>query len=137
MNKYLALLATLICLGLATCTYDKKELEIQNNHPQPSDCDTTGLHGAISYCRDIKPIITTYCYGKGDQTCHVSPSNQGASGNFTTYEGLYSKVKNGTLEDRVFVLKDMPPSNANEPKKLSAADSTKLRNWIQQGAKNN
>jgi putative hemolysin len=123
---------TVYCLGLAflasliylqSCTYDKGEV------PKPVK--------AVSYQNDIKPIIQTYCYGQGGQTCHVTPSNQGAVGDFTTYAGLKAKADNGTIQIRVFNLKDMPPAYSSGPTALTAEALETFKSWVNNGAPKN
>ena len=82
--------------------------------------------------------MVTYCLGTGNQTCHVTPSNEGANGDFTTYAGLDTKVINGTIQSRVFSSNGgMPPSYSSGPTSLSSADMTKFMSWVNNGAPNN
>ncbi len=124
---YLWLLLLVTFCYLPSCTYDKGDL------PKPIPITTT-----ISYVSDIKPIMVTYCYGQGTQTCHVTSSNQGASGDFTTYAGLKAKVDNGTIQSRVINLGgDMPPSYSTGPIALAPDDLEKLKTWVNNGAQDN
>jgi hypothetical protein len=68
---YLWLTLLITFCYLQSCTYEKGEL------PTPIK--------SASYQAAIKPIMVTYCYGQGTQTCHVTPSNQFATGDFTTF----------------------------------------------------
>lgn len=108
---------------LQSCTSDKGEV------PKPI--------ATVSYQSDIKPIIQTYCSGQGGQSCHVTPSNQGAPGDFSTYAGLKEKVDNGTIQSRVFNLKDMPPTYSNGPTALTAEDLETFKSWVNNGAPEN
>jgi hypothetical protein len=121
---FIAILAT-----TGACTYEKGErAEPRNNN------DTT----AVTYTGDIKPILVTYCYGQGEQACHVTATNQGATGDFTTYQGLKDKVDNGTIESRVFAPNGgMPPPYSTGPTSLTAGDLAKFKKWVDQGAPNN
>jgi hypothetical protein len=123
--------AFLIALALiSSCAYSKK-----NIMPSTGDANSTM---AVSYSLEIKPIIVTYCLGTGGQTCHVTPSNEGANGDFTTYGGLYAKVINGSIQSRVFSANaSMPPSYSSGPTQLSPADKTKFMAWVNNGAPNN
>ena len=118
-----------VCFSFLSCTY-KKHSGIA---PVVSVANT-----AVSYNTDIKPILTTYCYGIGAQTCHVTNSNQGANGDFTSYTGLKNKVINGTIQSRVFNPGGgMPPSYSTGPKTLTATDLQKFKDWVAQGALDN
>ena len=118
-----------VCFSFLSCTY-KKHSGIAPVVPVANT--------AVSYNTDIKPILTTYCYGIGAQTCHVTNSNQGANGDFTAYAGLKSKVINGTIQSRVFNPGGgMPPSYSTGPKTLTATDLQKFKDWVAQGALDN
>ena len=109
---------------LQSCTNDKGEL--------PTPIKT------VSYQSTIKPIIITNCYGQNAQTCHVTPSNQGSNGDFTTYTGLKQKIDNGSFQIRVLSnTGSMPPSFSTGPKSLSSEDLEKLKTWVNDGAQNN
>ncbi|MES2592227.1 MAG: hypothetical protein V4608_10105 [Bacteroidota bacterium] len=120
---YLWLVLLISFSYLQSCTYDKGEI--------PAPVQTA------PYQTTVKPIIQTYCYGQGAQSCHVTNSNQGASGDFTTYEGLKEKVDNGSFENRVFTLHDMPPAYSTSPTALAPEDFAKLKTWVNNGALNN
>lgn len=108
---------------MISCTYDKGDV------PQPVQ--------SVSYQTDIKPIMQTYCYGQGGQACHVTPTNQAAVGDFTTYAGLKEKVDNGTIASRVFNLKDMPPAYSLGPTAIPADTLEILKAWVNNGALDN
>jgi hypothetical protein len=111
-----------------SCTYDSRE----KIDPTPV-ADST-----VHYGLTIKPIITTYCTGTGSQRCHVSNSNQGSPGDFTTYKDLKAKVDLGRIKTRVFDDGGgMPPSYSEGPKSISAADLAKFKLWVKQGAPEN
>ncbi len=119
------LILTSFCY-LNSCTNDKGEL------PKPV------VVLSAPYQTVVKPIIVTYCYGQGTQTCHVTNSNQGASGDFTTYAGLKAKVDNGSFAIRVFNSKDMPPSYSSpSPTIITPDDLEKLKVWVNNGALDN
>ena len=114
---------------LHACTYDKAMLI------KP---DTVQDTVKISYVKDIHPIIVKYCYGTGSQTCHVTPSNQGANGDYTTYAGLKAKVNNGSLVSRVLKPNGgMPPTYSSGPQVLTATELADIQSWINEGAPNN
>lgn len=117
------------------CTYDERE------NPQPiiAAQDTTIiLDSIVSYKLDIKPILITYCLGIGNQSCHVSNTNQGANGDFTIYQILKNKVDSGKIALRVFTSNGgMPPSYSNSQRALTPIDLQKFKNWVLNGAPNN
>lgn len=109
---------------LQSCTNDKGDL------PVPIK--------TAPYQASIKPILITYCYGQGAQSCHVTPSNAGSSGDFTTYDGLKAKVDNGTIQARVLnTAGGMPPTYSTGPTALAPDDLEKLKTWINNGAQDN
>lgn len=123
-------LSGFLILILSSCNHDHG-LEPVPFIPPPSD-------SVISYSKDIVPILQTFCFGINGQTCHVTVSNQGANGDFTTYEGLKAKVDNGTIAVRVFNPNGgMPPSYSNNPTPLADSDLFKFELWVEQGAPNN
>ena len=123
---YLGLILFVTFCFLQSCTFDKGEL------PKPIPVTI------ISYATDIKPILVTYCYGQGIQTCHVTPSNQHAVGDYTTYAGLKTHIDNGTIQTRVLTPGGgMPPSTSTGPTALAPDDLEKLRTWVNNGAQNN
>lgn len=93
-----------------------------------SDYEERGCAGpSPSYESDIKPIIALHCL---DACCHAQG---GSNGNYSNYDGLLFRVKNGTLEKRVLQVKDMP-QNA-EP--LSDQELQTIYCWIHNGAPKN
>ncbi|HEY0030733.1 MAG TPA: cytochrome c [Bacteroidia bacterium] len=102
-------------LLMASCTFEKAQ-------PLPVGCTTT-----IFYATDIQPMINSKCV-----SCHTAGGT--GTGDFTSYTGLKAKAESGSLNTRVFVLKDMPP--AGNPQ-LTEDELSKLKCWIEQGAPNN
>jgi hypothetical protein len=116
-------------IWIASCRYDK--------HVAPEAPPLPG-NTVVSYQTDIHPLMVLYCYGQGNQACHVAASNQGANGDFTNYAGLKAKVDNGSIQSRVINANGgMPPSYSNGPQHLAAADRQKLMSWMSTGALNN
>ncbi|MEO8148752.1 MAG: hypothetical protein ABI723_14000 [Bacteroidia bacterium] len=111
------------------CLYDKGDL------PEPAlPADTT----TVSYSKDIVPIMITYCLGVGNQHCHVTNSNQGSVGDFSTYPGLKEKIDSGKFALRVFNSNGgMPPPYTNGPKVIAPGDLQKLHKWVDMGAPDN
>ncbi|MES2141186.1 MAG: hypothetical protein V4511_15875 [Bacteroidota bacterium] len=121
---YLWLMLLVTFCYLQSCTYDKGDLPIPIK--------------TAPYQTAIKPILITYCYGQGTQTCHVTVSNQGAPGDFTTYAGIKAKVDNGTIQSRVLTSGGgMPPTYSSGPTALSSEDLEKLKTWVNNGAQDN
>ena len=83
------------------------------------DCSTT----LVTYDSTIKVIIDAHCLSSG---CHNAGS---PNGNYTTYAGIFARVKNGTLAQRVLYTKDMPKNSS-----LSLEDRKKIKCWIDGGA---
>lgn len=76
---------------------------------------------------DIMPIFETYCNSSG---CHGN--GQSASrGNFTSYTGINNKYINGSLNNRVLIQKNMPPSGS-----LSVEELRLFQCWIDSLAPN-
>lgn len=123
--KHFFVYATLVSFLflMQACTYYKGEV------PQPIK--------TVSYTTDIVPIMQIYCYGENGQSCHVTVSNTGAPGDFTSYAGLKEKVDNNSITSRVFNLKDMPPTYSNGPTAMTSEHLEAFRAWVNDGAPNN
>ena len=82
----------------------------------------------VKYSTDISMIMTTYCSTKS--SCHGTAAS---AGDFTSYAGLQPYANNGSLRDRVLVVKDMPQGGP------ILADSLlqKIDCWLQKGFPNN
>ncbi|MBA3647153.1 MAG: hypothetical protein H0W62_01155 [Chitinophagales bacterium] len=123
--KYLFVVAC-ACLFFIGCSNDKTAMPA----PKVLIEDTV-----ISFSKDIVPILQVYCYGTGGQQCHVTNSNQGSNGDFTTCAGLIDKVNNGSLQSRVFSPSGgMPPSYSLGPTQIADTALQKLELWVNQGA---
>ena len=75
----------------------------------------------ITFEKDIKPIMDTYC---GGLFCH-----HGKPSTWTKYEFTKKAVDNGTFYNRVIEKKDMP-----KRKKLSEEDIETIKKWLKSGA---
>ena len=105
------------CLSLIVlqaCYYDNEE----ELYPGFSACDTTN----VDFGNEIQPIINTNC---AISNCHVP--GMGLV-DLTTYSGVIGIVDNGSLEQRVIIQKDMPPSGP-----LNNCDIKKIETWIING----
>jgi mono/diheme cytochrome c family protein len=107
---------------ITSCTYKKGEIPEITDPASANDCDST-----ISYANHIAPLMLNYCNG-----CHTAGGT--GNGDFSDYAGLKQKVDNGSLNNRVLVIKDMP--QAGSPT-LSDSERKLIDCWIQQGAPNN
>ena len=124
--RFIALI--IIVLSISSCTFDTSDMII----PAPPVSDTI----IVSFTNDIVPILQTYCYGTGNQLCHVSNSNQFAVGDFTICSELRDRALSGVLASRIFSPNGgMPPSYSNSPTTLSDSAKQILELWIEQGAK--
>jgi len=77
------------------------------------------------YSTDIEPIITKKCTLSG---CHGAGST---IADFTNFVVLKTLADNGTVLNRVFVLKIMPPANIDT---LTTQEKVKLKCWLDNGA---
>ena len=97
------------------------EQGVKNNYCD--ECDTT----QYTYSGTIKAIV--------DQNCATSPACHGSGtqyGDFTTYEGVKSRVDNQLIQKRSIVNKDMPPAAP-----MPDCELLLIKNWIDHGALNN
>ncbi len=109
-----------ICLMLNGCKHKTGEIKPARN----KDTAMVILKDTfIHYNPIIKPIITKYCI-----TCHINS-------NLLQIE-TYAEVKNssdaGTLSERLFSDKDMPPSGSPKP---TQDELNKIKKWIADGCK--
>jgi hypothetical protein len=120
---------------LVSCT-KQKGIPVQPG--AMNQVDSTKLQN-VTYSGSIRPILVMYCYGESGQSCHVTNTNIGANGDFTTYDGLKDKVDNGSIDSRVFqrLGSPMPPTYANGPKELTPTDLAVFKKWVEIGAPNN
>jgi len=68
--------------------------------------------------------------------CHISGTS--APGNYLTYQGISSILRNGSFKNRVFDIKDnptlgMPPEYSAGPKFLTDAQLSLLSCWMEGG----
>ena len=112
-----ALIIVSLFLFLNSCTNDKAE------DPNPCAFDASQL----KYNGLIKTIVNTNCAALG--SCHGSPQEQDAGGEFTSYTLLKEKIDNNSFKNRVFDLKDMPQGSS-----LSECDFRQLKEWFDAGA---
>ncbi|MCE3280829.1 MAG: hypothetical protein K0S44_3020 [Bacteroidetes bacterium] len=106
-----------VIVFIASCTSEKGAVPIRD-----VNCDST-----ISYSADIAPLMNNYC-----NSCHVSGGT--GTGDFTTYAGVKEKADNGSLRNRVVVLKDMPQPGSPQ---LTEDERIMIDCWIKQGSPDN
>ena len=106
-----------LALLLSSCYYDNEEELYPADH-----CDSEN----VNFASDISAIISIKCASPG---CHVNGG--AANGNFETYEGIKSKVDNGSFMNRTIIDKTMPPNS-----ELSLCEIEKLTSWLNKGATN-
>jgi mono/diheme cytochrome c family protein len=121
MKKILFLIIPMLVF-YTSCTYKKGEVPELPAAAAAGDCDS-----AVSYASQIAPLVMNYCNG-----CHT-PGGTG-TGDFSDYAGLKQKADDGSLKNRVVVVKDMP--EAGSPT-LTDAERKLIDCWIKQGAPNN
>jgi len=119
MNKILFLATAIAIVSISSCSKDKAE----ETNPDPCAYDASQLR----YNGFIKNIIDTRCASDG--ACHGTPQGQNAGGEYLTYAEIKAKVDNGSFNNRLFVLKDMPQGSS-----LSDCELKKLKDWYNAGA---
>lgn len=114
------------CIGLLFtavspgCYADKEEL-LYPGSVSAVDCNTV----SAKYAADVQPIIASKCATGG---CH----DASASGGVVLQTHSQVSAKKDRVYARAVVEKSMPSSGA-----LSAAETAKLKCWIDSGAPNN
>lgn len=87
------------------------------------ECDTT----SYTYSGTVKTIINQNC--ATTVACHGVGTSYG---DFTTYEGVKSRVTKQLIQKRAIVDKDMPPAAP-----IPDCELLLIKNWIDHGALNN
>tara|TARA_B100000965_G_C19503450_1_gene718528 strand:- start:276 stop:632 length:357 start_codon:yes stop_codon:yes gene_type:complete len=107
-----------IAMLLVFCKKDNEEALYGNEECEPEN---------VSFSKYIQPLLNNACNTTG---CHV----QGGSGRglFENYDQVKSKIDKGSFQQRVLVLKDMPPSQS-----LSDCQLKTIQKWIDEGAQDN
>ena len=83
-----------------------------------------------TYLTGIRPILDSNCAVPG---CHESGF---LPGDYTSYTGIKAKADAGSLENRLFILGDMPPATFPQYA-LTPEELQQFRCWINAGAPNN
>lgn len=94
---------------------------IGGNQPHITEISDSYSPEKLTFEKDIKPIMNTYC---GGLFCH-----HGKPSSFTTYKVVHHYIKNGEFEKRVLIEKTMP-----KRKKLPKETYNILKKWIKEGA---
>ncbi|KAA3635253.1 MAG: hypothetical protein DWQ02_10145 [Bacteroidetes bacterium] len=123
---FLILLSGLVMLSTLGCTKNKTMEEVI-----PDLCDTID----VAYNDEIKTLINLNCSYSG---CH--DGNLAGIGNFTNYEGLLSRLENGSIKSHAIDLPKedpdhMPPyyTPAGNPTDLTTEEADMLLCWILSG----
>jgi len=114
-SKFLFFLFIAGLVGFASC--GKDDDEGGNN----IDCDT------VKFSTTIAPILSVSCTTSG---CHDVAS---VNGDYTTYAGIESLAKDGTVEMQVITNMTMP--KAGDP--LSQTQLDQFQCWLDAGAPDN
>ncbi len=126
MKKTLLFFALVFILGFLTTTSQSCSKKLPAD-TLPAACDTL----TISYNSGIADIINRSCAYSG---CHI---NGDVPGDFSTYQGMKSRLENGAIFDRVITQKDnserrMPPTYApaGYPTELTPGELDMIHCWI-------
>lgn len=126
----LAFLGIYWTCAMSSCAKNN-EVDLQKSNKDSTSspgCDTTGM----TYSVNIKPILSTNCYG-----CHGAASYQTRSGiNLEDFGALTTQVKNGNLLNSIKHTGGVTPMPLNGAQ-LSACDINKITDWINNGIQNN
>lgn len=76
---------------------------------------------------DVRDVISASC---GYTECH---NGLGSLDNYNNFAGLESHLSSGRFSSRVFIARDMPPSNAAGATSLTEAELNVLKCWEQNG----
>lgn len=137
--KKLLPFVTVLFLGIflqLACTKNKYEKPADPAKPVVVTCDTVST--AMSYSIHVKPILVNNC---GTNGCHDAVNKFGGwdlsactptAGNGVQACAITNNQLLGAITHSNNVNMPMPPSG-----KLADCDIAKIRNWIQQGAKDN
>ncbi len=117
MKKTVLLITSIVTLA-ASCTFEKYEVPVKPA-ASSSACDTI-----VHYSWTIAPLISANC-GNG---CHDATGTQSDLTNYAILQGDVTNVL-----DRVLGNGNIMPTSGPLP----AADISKLKCWISQGAQNN
>ncbi len=124
MKNLILAFGTACMVIICSCTYDNLNEPIVT----PVEfCDTI----PASYDLNIRTIVETNCAYTG---CHSGA----APGDYTTYEGMFSRLENGIIEDRVITQKDdpnigMPPNYATGPIDMTPQELDIFMCWLEAG----
>jgi len=112
-------LLIVIAVSFFSCVKDIGPLPVPKS---VTFCDSLNM----KWSTDIQPIIQANCAISG---CHSAGAY---IGDFTAYAGVKAKADNGSLNNRVIIQKNMPPSGPLPDSLIQKIDC-----WIQKGAQNN
>lgn len=118
LKRLLLISLVLFQFTFIRCTSDKGKPEIICTTPD-----------SVFYNLQVAPIIQSSCLFSG---CHEAGSS---NGDLSSYANVLLKVNDGTFENRVLNLQDMPPAYSPGPIKLNKCEKEIIKRWLQQGAK--
>ena len=111
-SKLLVFMFFIALVAVVSCKDDEGNNDL--------DCST------VKFSTDIAPIVASKCATSG---CHDAGS---IVGDYTTYDGLEVKAKNGVMEQEVITDKTMPKTGS-----LTQEELNKFQCWFDDGAPNN
>ncbi|GAA4424568.1 hypothetical protein GCM10023188_04540 [Pontibacter saemangeumensis] len=106
----------------AACTSDNEE----DDTPQPQQCNTEN----VTFASTVAPILSANCY-----SCH-STSVATAGIVLDTHAGVKKQADNGTLVGAITHAAGYTPMPQGAAK-LSDCNISKIKKWVEDGAKNN
>lgn len=108
----------------AACTSDSEE--DVTPQPQPQQCDTQN----VTFASTVAPILSANCYG-----CHsTETATNGVI--LDTHAGVKKQADNGTLVGVISHAAGFTPMPQGMAK-LPDCDIAKIKEWVDDGAKNN
>lgn len=119
-----------VTIAIVSCEYDREEEEIavESNPIDTTTTDTTTTTTtppAVTYDNTVKAIMSANCASSG---CHVAG---GQSPDLSTYTKVNDQ--SARVKVRAVDLQTMPPGGGT----MTAGDRDVLKNWIEDGAKEN
>lgn len=118
-------------LVLTVLTFSVIYISCTNDKLSPVEVDCSGE--TPTWDGEVDALVAATCAYAG---CHISGTS--APGNYITYNGINSILRNGSFKNRVFDIKDnqnlgMPPAYADGPKDLTAEQLRIFSCWMEAG----
>jgi hypothetical protein len=121
INWALLFILAMSVVVINSCTKDKGE-------PISPDVLLCGDTSHITYTNYVSSVLVTNCTLSG---CHTSSF---IGFDYTNYAGIKAKVDNGSFQNRVLNLKNMPSPLSTGPTSLDHCTLLKLQAWVNDGA---